>query len=340
MSGIETLGVLASATQLAAYGIKIVLHLDEVCSALQNTSSRTKGHLKQVQELIQTTTLIERHESLWSPAIHRQLQATLLEAQVLYNLLQELVNKYTRNLVWKYWSILNGLAEKEVLISLDKLEREKSTLRLCIGAVNTDLLLNIQESINTFSSDRMSQHPSCGASAPPSRYLGGQEIPMRVRSQRETQEKAPDERGHDLQSGAATTVDRLGHRWGDEPATLNSLQYAGYPGNSAAERSNTSASNHAQVTTSATKNSGSGSLQHTSGSTPNEHRPGHSYDVVSSTIDATQHAGDQNSSDYAGSSGLTRSNTYGKSMATDKSLQVIGNINGDKAIERFYASRK
>lgn len=169
MSGIETLGVLASATQLAAYSIKIVLHLDEIYSALQNTSSRTKGQLKQVKELIQTTTLIERHESLWSPAVHRQLQATLSEARTLHDLLQELANKYTRSPVWKYWSILNGVAEKEILISLDRLEREKSTLRLCIGAVHTDLLLNIQGSIKTFSSDvRMSQQPTppCGRSSP------------------------------------------------------------------------------------------------------------------------------------------------------------------------------
>ncbi|KAL8831717.1 MAG: hypothetical protein Q9170_005179 [Blastenia crenularia] len=168
MSGLATLSIVASATQLAAYSIKIGLHLDEIYSAFQDTSKRTEGYLKQVSELIQTTALIEKHESLWSPAIHRQLQATLSEAQVLYNILQDLVDKYTRKPIWKYWSILNGVLEKEILSSLDKLEREKSTLRLCIGAVHTDLLLNIQGSIDTFSGVRMSKQPTnpqCGTRA-------------------------------------------------------------------------------------------------------------------------------------------------------------------------------
>lgn len=97
MSGIETLGVVVSATQLAAYSIKIVLHLDEIYAAFQNTSTRTRGHLKQIKELIEITTLIERHKDLWSPAAHRRLQATLSEAQILYDLLREVAGKYTQN---------------------------------------------------------------------------------------------------------------------------------------------------------------------------------------------------------------------------------------------------
>jgi hypothetical protein len=152
MSGAETLGVLAAATQLAAYGIKIVLHLDEIYTEVRNTPSRTREHLKQVRELIETTTLIERHKSLRSPLIHAQLQSTLLEARSLYNILKELTTKYTGNSIWKYWAILRSVGEKEILASLDKLERQKSALRFCISIVNTDLLLGIQGSIDTVSS--------------------------------------------------------------------------------------------------------------------------------------------------------------------------------------------
>ncbi|KAI4181724.1 MAG: hypothetical protein L6R41_006444 [Letrouitia leprolyta] len=290
MSGIETLGVLASATQLAAYSIKIVLHLDEIYSALQNTSSRTKGQLKQVKELIQTTTLIERHESLWSPAVHRQLQATLSEARTLHDLLQELANKYTRSPVWKYWSILNGVAEKEILISLDRLEREKSTLRLCIGAVHTDLLLNIQGRYNH-------------------------------------------------QCGTASTVDHFGHRFGDDPTNSKSPPYAGYGGILGVENSKTGAISHTHVAASAAEKSSLGDLQGSPGSTPNHPRPGHSYNVTSSTKYAMQHVGDMNSSGYASSRSFSRSNTYRKSTADDNSLQVLGNTNGDEAIKAFYGSR-
>ncbi|KAL8743581.1 MAG: hypothetical protein Q9184_008094, partial [Pyrenodesmia sp. 2 TL-2023] len=155
MSGIATLGVLASVTQLAAYSIKIVLHLDEIYAAFQNTSARTKGHFKQIKELIEITTLIEQQKNLWSPAVNRQLQATLSEAQILYDLLRELASKYSQNSIWKYWSILSRVAENQIQSSLDNLERQKSTLRLCIDTVHTDLLLSIKGSIDTLPSADM-----------------------------------------------------------------------------------------------------------------------------------------------------------------------------------------
>ena len=157
MSGAETLGVLASATQLAAYSIKIVLHLDEIYAEVRNTPNRTREHLQQVRELIETTTLIERHKSLRSPVIHSHLQTTLLEARSLYNILRELTAKYTGNSIWRYWAILRGVGEQEILTGLGKLEREKSALRLCISIVHTDLLQSIQGSINRFRSIGMSQ---------------------------------------------------------------------------------------------------------------------------------------------------------------------------------------
>lgn len=157
MSGIATLGVLASVTQLAAYSIKIVLHLDEIYAAFQNTSDRTKGHFKQIKELIEITLLIKQQENLWSPAVYRQLQATLSEAQILYDLLRQLSGKYSQNTIWKYWFILSHVAENQIQSSLDNLERQKSTLRLCIDTVHTDLLLSIKGSIDTFSSAEMSK---------------------------------------------------------------------------------------------------------------------------------------------------------------------------------------
>ena len=151
MSGIEAIGILASATQLATYSIKIVLHLDEVFAAFQNTSTQTRGHLKQVQELIQTTTLIEQYESLWSPAVLCQLQATLSEAKILHDLLRALTSKHSQNSFRKYWSILSGVAEKQILSGFENLERRKSTLCMCINTVHTDLLLSIRGSIDTLS---------------------------------------------------------------------------------------------------------------------------------------------------------------------------------------------
>ena len=155
MSGVEILGVLASTTQLAAYSIKIALHLDEIHAAVTSTSAQIKRHLRQIKELIAIAVLIEEHESLWSTAIHRQLQSTLVEAQNLHELLEKLAERNSQNVIWRYWSLLSGIVEKTVLTCLDNLEKEKSTLCICIGTVHTGLLLSIRERVDTFSSTNM-----------------------------------------------------------------------------------------------------------------------------------------------------------------------------------------
>lgn len=155
MSGAEVLGIVASATQLAAYSIKIVLHLDALSKELRNIPNRTRQHIRQVKELIETTTLIEQNKSLRSPKIHEHLQSTLFEAQTLFNVLRDLSNKYAGNTIWRYWAILQGVGEKEILASFDKLEREKSALRLCISLIHTDLIVGVQSSIDRISGTGM-----------------------------------------------------------------------------------------------------------------------------------------------------------------------------------------
>lgn len=159
MSGVETLGVIASATQLAAYSIKIVLHFDQIYTKVRETSSRMRGHLNEINQLIEITTLIEQHKSLRTPIIHSQLQKTLLEAESLYSILKEVTTKYSDHPIWRCWVFLRGSVEEKIFSSLTKLEREKSTLTLCINVGHTDLLLNIQGSISTFANVRLRPDP-------------------------------------------------------------------------------------------------------------------------------------------------------------------------------------
>ena len=155
MSGTEALGVVASASQLAAYSIKIVMHLNELYTQMWNTPIRTKEHLDQIRDLIETTALIAQHKSLRSPVIHAQLQSTILQAQSLYHTLKTLGSKYTEKSIWRYWALLKGVDDREILGSLNKLEREKSTLKLCISVAHTDLLQGIKGSIDSISHGRM-----------------------------------------------------------------------------------------------------------------------------------------------------------------------------------------
>lgn len=90
MSGIEVVGVLASASQLAAYSIKIASHLCQIYSEAHDSSQRIKAHITQVRELIETAIRIEQHRFLHLSAIYAQLHKTLAEARALCNILMEI----------------------------------------------------------------------------------------------------------------------------------------------------------------------------------------------------------------------------------------------------------
>lgn len=142
------MGVLASATQLAAYSVKIVSYLSQIYKEVQGSSPRIKEHITQLRELTQTAIRIEQHKSLHSSAIYTQLHNTLAEARALSDILTNIASNYTGTSIWGYWALLRGVGEREILARLNKLEREKSNLGLCISLVHTDILGNIQDSLD------------------------------------------------------------------------------------------------------------------------------------------------------------------------------------------------
>lgn len=156
MSGIETIGIVASASQLAAYSIKIVSCLSQIYKEVSGLPHQIKDHVKQIEKLIETTILIQQHKSLHSPQIFSQLQTTLKEAISLCNVLTETASRYAEHSFRGYWAFWKSGGEKEILNRLSKLEREKSALRLCISLIHTDILLNIQSSLDSATNHRMS----------------------------------------------------------------------------------------------------------------------------------------------------------------------------------------
>ena len=111
MSGIEVIGVLASASQLAAYCIRIALQLHETYARVRTNPKRTREHLQQVSTIIQTTTLIENNIYLRVPSVKIPLQNTLLEAQILHKLLNDLNSRYAKRSLRKYWAVVSGVGQ-------------------------------------------------------------------------------------------------------------------------------------------------------------------------------------------------------------------------------------
>lgn len=148
MSGIEVIGLLASASQLALYSLKITTSISEIYRQIQEAPKKIRQHAEQLDQLLKTAKLIQFHPSLQTVAVDDQIKTTMKQAIKLASLLERVRADYSRGSVRKYWKILRGRHNKEILDSFEALEKEKSALQLCIAVVNTDLLRSIQDDIN------------------------------------------------------------------------------------------------------------------------------------------------------------------------------------------------
>ncbi len=140
MSGIEVVGLLASASQLVVYSIKITTSLSEICQRIQDAPLRISQHSDQIRHLVSAAQLVQQHHLLQTAHVHAQINATLEQAKSLSEILEQLTIDYTHGSIRRYWKILKASKEKQILANFDRLEKEKSALILCISVVHTDLL--------------------------------------------------------------------------------------------------------------------------------------------------------------------------------------------------------
>ncbi|CAF9940461.1 hypothetical protein IMSHALPRED_002036 [Imshaugia aleurites] len=140
MSGIEIIGLVASASQLALYSIKITTCLGEICQRVQNAPARIRHHSDQLRQLVSTAQLVQEHRLLQTAHVHAHINATLEQARTLSAILEQLTIDYSRGSIRRYWKILKATREKEIQANFDRLEKEKIALILCISVAQTDLL--------------------------------------------------------------------------------------------------------------------------------------------------------------------------------------------------------
>ena len=140
MSGIEILGVLASTGQLLSYSFKITRSLNEIYQRVQDAPKRISQHSIQIKQLISTTELIQEQQVLQTAPILTHINATLVQAESLCAILEQLTEDYSRGSIRRYWKILTATKEKEILANFDRLEKEKSALILCISVTQIDLV--------------------------------------------------------------------------------------------------------------------------------------------------------------------------------------------------------
>lgn len=159
MSGLEVLGAIASAAQLATYVVKAAIFLSDIHERLKSAPGRIAQHAHQIARLVEVVLYIKDNELIYTKLVFAQLEHTIEEASNLRKLLIKVLGQYTSpSIRKKYWNLLKGKNEVQILCALENLEREKTGLTLCLAAAQTELLYDVKREVRreeTNTSNRM-----------------------------------------------------------------------------------------------------------------------------------------------------------------------------------------
>jgi hypothetical protein len=154
MSGLEVIGALASAAQLAAYAVKAAAFISDIYDRLKHAPQRIEEHAHQIQRLIDIIIYIKDNSSLHTTLVFEQLECTIIQAGSLRELLVKVLGQYTQpSLRLRYWKVLKGKKERQILVALQRLEREKTQLSLCLTAAQSEILQEVQREVRRTESD-------------------------------------------------------------------------------------------------------------------------------------------------------------------------------------------
>jgi hypothetical protein len=138
MSGLEILGALASAVQLADTCLKITISASELFTRVRGAPETIRTRIAQIEQLIEIARLIEHNSALQTPLIGSVLDRCREDTNNLLGILKKLDTEATARKVVKYWTALLGVTkEKKMLGIFERLEERKSSLILCIASINS-----------------------------------------------------------------------------------------------------------------------------------------------------------------------------------------------------------
>ena len=137
MSGLEVIGALAAASQVAQQGLKITTAIYDLSKKVRDAPESIRKQTIQVEQLIDIAKLIESNPSLQTDLVASVLSGCTEEAYKLLHILQKLTHSLGADRTTSVWKAMSGVAkEKKILEHLAKLEKAKTTLALCIETVD------------------------------------------------------------------------------------------------------------------------------------------------------------------------------------------------------------
>lgn len=180
MEVVGAVGALASSAQLAAYVVKAAVFLSDLYERLKNAPDRIQQHANHIKRLIEIILRIKETQYLHTALVFAQLEYTISQAYSLRDLLVEVLGQYTQpSFRRRYWNVFKGKKEKQILVELQNLEREKTGLSLCLTAAQTEFLHDVRREVRKTESDMPEQG---SGKLPQGRILGeqaDQQFPVR-----------------------------------------------------------------------------------------------------------------------------------------------------------------
>ena len=149
MSGLEVIGVVASASQLVRYLLEIIDYTKRIWTLTKGVSCPFQQHRENLESLISAVETIRQTSFLQTHIIESHLKALLDRTQIVRATLRR-YSSDTRNSVRKIWAALTAhKAETQVLKDLASIERDKSNLLLHITSSYANVLYEIKVKMNS-----------------------------------------------------------------------------------------------------------------------------------------------------------------------------------------------
>jgi hypothetical protein len=138
MAGVEVLGALAAASQLTEQCLNVAIFISDLYSKVRDAPESIRKQSVQIEQLIDIVRLIEHNPPLQTDLVWSILRSCAGEAEKLKEILANISTAAGDGKVRKLWKALDGVAKKKRILALFAiLEREKSSLALCIETIDS-----------------------------------------------------------------------------------------------------------------------------------------------------------------------------------------------------------
>jgi hypothetical protein len=133
---LSILGAIAAASQLAQQAFEIIKFFSDLYEKVQDAGESIRTRILHIEQLIDMSKLIAKTPTLQTTAIQSVLVSCLRTTITLRDILQELSSD-KEGLLRRIMKAVKAVRkEDKIMILLDNIERDKSSLALCIHQID------------------------------------------------------------------------------------------------------------------------------------------------------------------------------------------------------------